>query len=96
MLEKLRLRNVSNKPDCLVDHCFRHASNGVSLREIRELVNFDDVCNHVFVLNGDFVGQPGNRRTIRSGRCHENLNVKIFIERLKRFDRRFREIALSF
>ena len=47
MLDKLRLGDVSDELDRLVDDGFRHASNSVSLREIWKLVNFDDVCNHM-------------------------------------------------
>ena len=79
VLEKLRFGNIPYKLDRFVDDRFRYAPNGVPLREMREFIHFDDISNHVFVLNRHFVSQPGYWRAVRSSWRNEDLNVQTLV-----------------
>ena len=79
MLYELRLWYVSDKFDVFVDDRFGHASDHISLRQMREFVHFNDVGHYVFILNRHLMSQPGYGWTVRSCRCDEYLNVKILV-----------------
>src|SRR5262249_10309834 len=71
-----------------------HASDHISLGQMREFIYLNDVSHYVFILDRHLVCQPGHGWTVRSRRCDEDLNMKILLDRVKRFDRCLRQLAL--
>src|SRR5262245_28553311 len=93
VLQKLRFLDTSDEFHTLVDHRLGYASNRVSLSKMRKLGHFDYICNDVFVFNRHFVSQPGHRWTVASSRGYKDLDVKILVQRLQRFERELRQVA---
>ena len=77
---ELRLGDISDKLDTLIDQYFRHTSNPVSLCQMGELVYLNNIGGHMFVFDCDFVSQPGYLRAVRSRWRDEHLDVKVFVD----------------
>ena len=80
VLPEDRFRNVSHELDSLIDDGHWNAAHAVSIGEVREFADFDDVGDNVQVSDCHLVGQPGHIRTVGSGRCNEHLDVDILVQ----------------
>ena len=80
VLPEDRFRNVSHELDSLIDDGHWNAAHAVSIGEVREFADFDDVGHNVQVSDCHPVGQPGHIRTVRSSRCNEHLDVDILVQ----------------
>ena len=96
VFDEHRFRGIPNEFHGLIDHGFRHASNGIPLRELGKFAHFHNIRHDMRIRDRHFEGQTGHTGTMRSGRRDKDLEMKILFQIVQYRDGFFREIHLCF